>query len=168
MKSIDLTGKRYGRLTVINREAETGDRFGHRKWVCRCDCGLIVALPRSDITTGHTRSCGCLRRELATRNATRHGLCETTEYTCWRNMHARCYNPKAKGFHNYGGRGIQVCIRWHGRNGLRNFIRDMGPKPYPQLTIERKNNERGYKPSNCKWATLSENLRNRRKHVSVS
>ncbi len=167
MKLIDLTGKRFGRLTV-QRRSIFKNKFGHFKWICRCDCGAIVRLPRSDITTGHTRSCGCLRREVATLNATYHGLCETVEYACWRNMHARCYNPKARGFHNYGGRGIQVCKRWHGLNGLINFIKDMGIKPSPKLTIERKNNERGYKPSNCKWATLSENLRNRRKRVSVS
>ncbi len=168
MKLIDLTGKRFGRLTV-KRRFIFKNRFGHFKWICRCDCGATVRSFGSRLTTGHTQSCGCLRRDVATRNATRHGLCETVEYACWRNMHARCYNPKARGFHNYGGRGIRVCARWHGiPKGLRNFVRDMGEKPSPKLTIERKNNEVGYRPSNCKWATMSENLRNRRKRVCVS
>ena len=95
----------------------------------------------------------------------RHGLSGTPEYHIWRLMLSRCQNPKTKCFPSYGGRGIVVCERW---NAFTNFLADMGPRPSPKHSIERRNNDLGYSPDNCRWATMREQSRNTRRNVRVT
>jgi len=90
---------------------------------------------------------------------TQHGGRHTPEYAAWTRMKRRCYNPKQDHYDRYGGRGIAVCARW--LNSFENFLADMGPRPSPKHSIERKDNDRDYEPANCVWATLTEQTRNR-------
>lgn len=163
---VNITGKRYGRLTVLTqgRKRLYG---GSVAWRCRCDCGNTVLVVGISLRRGLTRSCGCLQRDAASVQAkaqagiqsTKHGLYKSREYLCWVNAKQRCYNPHRPEYKNYGGRGIGMCKRW--RNSFEAFYADMGPCP-PGLTLERKNNHKGYTPSNCKWATWAEQARNKR------
>jgi len=99
----------------------------------------------------------------------KHGMEGTPEYKAWEGMIQRCTNPRSPFFADYGGRGITVCDQWQGKDGFKHFFAVLGlkPKPKHQYQLERKNNDAGYTPANCKWATRSENLRNRRKHKAI-
>lgn len=160
-----LTGKRFGRLTV-GRIADV-DRQGRTRWYCRCSCGNRRVVVGGHLNYGATKSCGCLMRERTSRANTTHGHRrfslknhQSIEYTCWTTMIQRCTNPGTKNWKNYGGRGISVCRRW--RSSFCNFLADMGLKPNPALSIDRINNDKGYYPSNCRWATRSVQCKNQR------
>lgn len=159
----EMVGHVFGRLVVL-RQA-TSDRHGKRRWQCRCECGRIVETNASSLRRGLSRSCGCLQREATVRNNLKHGLLVRTAkhplIGVWASMIQRCTNPKSKDWKNYGARGITVCARWLGEGGFKNFVEDMGPRPV-RLTLERRNNDAGYSPSNCSWATRIEQRHNRR------
>ena len=125
-------------------------------WLCQCDCGKEVIVRGASLTTGNTKSCGCL----TTANAVTHGKSRTDEYKAWGTMLQRCTNPRATGFDRWGGRGITVCERW--RRSFENFLVDLGPKPSPQHSIDRINNDGNYEPGNCRWATKQEQIWNSR------
>lgn len=156
-KFSDLTGLVFGRFTVINF---TGFRSGSSTWNCRCECGKIVNVFGGNLRRGLSKSCGCLRDEVAGKSSITHGKTQTVEYGIWEGLRNRCQNPKHRVYRHYGGRGIAVCARW---NDFTNFIADMGPRPSKGHSIDRfPNNDGNYEPGNCRWATASQQSDNRR------
>lgn len=158
-KMIDLTGNKYGRLTVI---AFVSVRLPHMTmWLCECECGIRKILSRRTLRGGNSKSCGCYRDEKTAavgRAQRRHGLWRSAEYRSWGAMLQRCSNPKYPWYHRYGGRGVHVCAEWH---AFEKFYQDMGPRPGSEYSLERIDNDKGYEPSNCKWATKKEQSDNR-------
>lgn len=128
-----------------------------------CSCGVEKIISRYDVERGQTKSCGCLNRELATARNTTHGMSQTNLYQVWFAMIRRCEEKSNKQYPDYGGRGIKVCKSWH---KFENFYSDMGDR-IGKVWLERKNNDRGYCPSNCKWATPIEQASNTRKNVHI-
>lgn len=159
----DLTGKTFGRWTVL---LEIGrDAHGILKVACACKCGSVRNLDASNITSGKSKSCGCYKAEMISINCAHptHGHSKngkpSREYRTWQGIKTRCYNKKLRSYKYYGARGIKVCARW--LESFENFFSDMGFKP-EGLTIERKNCDGDYEPSNCVWATWSQQNRNKR------
>lgn len=150
---IDLTGKHFGMLTVIERRGSRPNGVGTTPmWLAKCDCGGEVLTSGPRLRGKQTRSCGCLLRP--------HGKYGTPEYNAWASMIQRCTNPNSKNWKNYGARGIKVCSRW--MNSAAAFLKDMGPKPGPDYSLDRIDTNGNYEPGNCRWATLKEQSRNRR------
>lgn len=175
----DISGQKFGRLLVLKYFGSTPD--GAAVFECSCDCGNRKLVRGQNIVHGKTLSCGCLRSEttrriLATRpnrpdwrttkthGHTTGGKC-TPEWMAWSAMRNRCMNPSNASYRHYGGRGITVCSDW---NYFEKFLKDMGPRPSPKHSLERKNNDLGYGPQNCKWATRKEQCNNTRKVVRLT
>lgn len=160
-KKSELIGERFGRLLVI---AEFGrNKFGDVVWICKCDCGKESKPTTNNLKRGTTKSCGCVAVENLVKRTTTHGCTNTPEYYTWQIMIDRCYNPKNKKYHRYGARGILVDERW--LNSFECFLEDMGKRPESnkkrEYSIERKNNNGNYGPSNCYWGTQHDQHRNR-------
>lgn len=156
-------GQVFGRLTVTGDAGRNGR--GERMVSCVCSCGNTKDVIRYSLTSGGTRSCGCLLRETAAKKSTTHGLSKRPEYGVWLAMVSRCHNARDVAFGRYGGRGITVCDRW--RSSLENFISDMGNRP-PDMDIDRIDNNGNYEPGNCRWVTHKENCRNTRRNRIVT
>lgn len=167
-KSKDMTGERFGRLLV---EEEDLSRPGHgARWRCRCDCGAHVTVRGDQLRCGNTTSCGCRSREALSEGRTRHGFSSRQGdhplYRAWEGMIARCHaRPGSKAWKDYVLRGIQVCDRWR---VFENFLEDMQLTWREGLSLDRVDNDLGYFPGNCRWATRREQQRNRRANVRVS
>lgn len=149
----DLTGRKFGRLTVASL---IGRRKKRTYWACMCECGQTTEVSGGNLSSGQVSSCGCLRKEVLDR--TSHGLSGTREYNIWKNMIDRCTNPDSQQFHHYGGRGIKVCDAWL---DVSTFYADMGPCP-EGMTLGRRDNDGGYNLGNCRWETDEEQANNKR------
>lgn len=162
MKRINLTGKRFGRLLVVGLHSITNHK---PRWKCKCDCGSALDVNGSNLKTGTTKSCGCLQVDLVRGRLTTHGQSRRSpEYNTWSGMLARCRSKSNPAYSNYGGRGVKACKRWL---KFETFFEDMGKKPTAAHSIERRNNDGDYKPSNCYWATKRQQALNTRQSVGV-
>lgn len=157
----DRTNQRYGRL-VVQREVQA-QRADKIAWLCLCDCGKEVVVVSGDLSSNHTKSCGCHKSDLTkARNVSMatHGMTHTAEFESWNSMKDRCYNCNTAGFKHYGGRGIFVCDRW--LHSFEAFHADMGNKPSRRHTLDRIDTNGNYEPLNCRWALPKQQQRNRR------
>lgn len=152
-------GSRFGRWRVIAYAVPS--RNGQTRVLCTCDCGVDRVVALYHLQAELSRSCGCLREELRRK----HGASYTRLYRVWLAMLQRCENPRASGFVNYGGRGITVCRRWR---DFETFAADVGARPSPRHTLGRKNNNKGYCPSNVQWETPLQQARNTRRNNFIT
>lgn len=150
----DLTGKRFGELTVYCLANKRGnDRSAY--WHCECDCGNYSTVSTNNLNSGEVQRCKDCGNKRGNKT---HGLTNTRTYKLYQNMKTRCYNPNRDSWQRYGGRGITVCERW--LESYENFLADMGECP-EGLTLDRINNDGNYEPSNCRWTNWSEQAKNR-------
>lgn len=158
----DLTGARFGRLVVVSRAENSSS---HVAWNCLCDCGKEKVCLGINLKRGKSQSCGCMRRELSIARSLKHGNRRgkentSREYEAWCSMIGRCERESDTNFHNYGARGIKVCDKW--RNSFECFLADMGDRPSPKHSLDRIDVNGDYEPTNCRWATKTDQMRNRR------
>lgn len=165
----DLTGQRFGRLTVIERHGS--DRHGLATWRCLCDCGNEHICRGRVLRLGKTISCGCVNQELRKKRTTKHDKRRTRIYGVWTSMKNRCYNPKSNRYHRYGARGITVCDEW--RENFQAFYDWAMTNGYDEnaskgkCTIDRIDNDKGYSPDNCRWVDMKEQSKNKSKRGNV-
>lgn len=152
----NLVGMTFGRLTVVSK-AES-NKHGAAMWRCACSCGREHLAMGSLLRRGEVKSCGCLKGSSPAYNRT-HNMSDTPLFRVWATMRNRCKNPKVKGYESYGGRGIKVCERWE---SFENFMADMGPRPSEAHSIDRINVDGDYEPRNCRWATITDQMSNKR------
>lgn len=163
MKILDIVGHRYGKLVAVSPQPGKKQR-----WLWQCDCGGRKTIVYYSVKAGLTRSCGCLRTEAIRKRPAKHGHRRGNKSTptlqSYANAKDRCTNPNSHNWNWYGGRGITMCERWI--ESFENFLADMGeaPKGY---TLERCDNEIGYTPENCRWATKADQAKNKRGTIWV-
>ena len=163
MRKIDLTGSLFFRLTVISQAAHS--YVGKIRWLCKCECGKNVIVHGGHLANGHTKSCGCLKKEITFKRSYKHGRTGTLEYKAWIKMTERCAYEKNNRYKNYGGRGIFVCERW---KDFESFLKDMGLKPSALHSLDRIDNNGNYEPGNVRWATKEEQANNKRNNRMVT
>lgn len=152
---IDLSLKTFGELTVMSEHHSDGK---HLYWNCICKCGNTTIVSGDSLKRGVTTSCGCVNKKLAKDRFTKHGKSKTRLYHIWTGMIYRCTNPKATGFENWGGKGVNVCREW--KDDFMNFFLWAMKSGYSDnLEIDRIDNDGNYEPGNCQWITKSENIK---------
>ena len=158
-----MIGVKYGKLTVLEeyREVKSGRNRIYLK--CKCECGTVTSVVKDKIRSGHTKSCGCLRKE----KKPTHGMRWTRFYKIWQGIKERCHNENNQAYKDYGGRGIKVCERWQSFENFRDdmydgYLKHVEEHGEQQTSIDRIDNDGNYMQSNCKWSTRTEQCRNRR------
>ena len=160
----DLSGEKYGRLLVIERHGSSACQKA--TWLCQCDCGNTTIVTTGSLHNGNTSSCGCLYKEVRPYTARKHGESQTRLYSIWKAMNKRCNNNNTGRWNRYGGRGITVCKEWQDDYipfrdwSLQNGYSD-------NLSIDRINNDGNYEPSNCRWATTTQQANNTSHNVWI-
>lgn len=160
---IDLTGQKFGYLTVIKRAENKGTQT---MWSCQCECGNVITVNAYNLKSGHTRSCGCKKGTIITTKKTKHGYSHTRLDNIYQQIKYRCYDTNCVSYNDYGGRGIVMCDEWlNDRTAFFNWAMTNGYKD--GLTIDRINNNKGYSHDNCRWSTMKTQCNNRRSNHCV-
>jgi hypothetical protein len=160
----DLTGVKFGLLTVLNYEGTNKNKKA--LWKCRCECGSIITTIGSYLRSGHTKSCGCTRHEKLMERNTTHGMAHTHIHYVWIGMKQRCYNINHKNYQHYGGRGIIICEEW--KNSFENFYNWAINNGYnDNLSIDRIDVNGNYEPINCRWVDMKTQQNNKRNNHNV-
>lgn len=159
---LDLRGQRFGRLLVLMPTSRRA--FRGVVWECLCDCGSIRYVRSQHLRSGNSRSCGCLTKDM---HPVKHGLARKNKpphplYSTWASMLARCRDSNRPNYKWYGGRGIMVCERWL---DFEAFLKDVGPKPAPEFSLDRIDPDGNYEPGNVRWATQAQQVRNRSRRM---
>lgn len=162
--AINLKGQKFGRLTVLAKQSVTRD--GGIKWFCLCDCGKTVSVKSGNLRSGHTLSCGCLKKERISETQATHQQSHRRLYNVWTSMKQRCYNPKSTYYKDYGGRGIVMCDEWReSYSTFHKWAMENGydpDAPYGKCTIDRVDVDGPYAPWNCRWTDMKTQRHNRR------
>lgn len=153
---VNIVGQKFKRFTVLRKVVVIK---GNSHYECQCECGNKIVISRHNLIYCENYACGCYFKEVAGSWSATHRKTGSPEYVSWSSMRRRCLNSKDDAYPNYGGRGIKICPRW---SDFQNFLEDMGMRPTMNHSLERINNEKGYSPSNCKWALSIEQTQNRR------
>jgi len=151
----DIEGRTFGRLRVISY---TGSIKKKSLWICLCECGNYTRVVTGDLTTGHTQSCGCYLQEQSLKSRTKHQDCSSAKYRSFHSAKNRCNNPNNQDFYSYGKRGVEFRFK-----SYEEFLMEVGRKPSPKHSLDRINVNGHYEIGNCRWATVIQQGRNKRR-----
>lgn len=154
--------QQFGRLTAVRPSGKCKQGV---VWFCLCECGKTIEVVGAQLNRGRTRSCGCLRSDTVRAKNRSHGMSRSKAYDAWIKLRGRCLNPKNAAYDRYGGRGITVCDRWESFDA---FYEDMGEPPSRLHSVDRIDNELGYSPGNCRWATDEQQANNTRRNLYLT